>query len=143
MFDAIASLHKPWELYEMSSTALYDWRLRFYRGKLFLGEVGICGDMVLRCGTTEYQGPPILDELYNRITNENMESDDAANICKMTLPPVKSLLRQRGCPGTRCGCAVGLIMRCRVVLVTKWSKYGSLVSECPNRISEPQLDNHS
>jgi len=69
---AIASLHKPWEFYEMSSTALYDWRLRFYRGKLFLGEVGICGDMV-ECGTTEYQGPPILDELYNRITNENMQ----------------------------------------------------------------------
>jgi len=69
---AIASLHKPWELYEMSSTALYDWRLRFYRGKLFLGEVGICGDMV-ECGTEEYPGPPILDELYNRITKEDME----------------------------------------------------------------------
>jgi hypothetical protein len=69
---AITTLHKPWELTELSSTALYDWRLRFYRGKLFLGEVGICGDMV-ECGTTEYQGPPILDELYSRITKENMQ----------------------------------------------------------------------
>jgi hypothetical protein len=69
---AITTLHKPWELYEISSTALYDWRLRFYRGKLYLGEVGICGDMI-ESGAGEYEGPPILDGLYNRITKESME----------------------------------------------------------------------
>ena len=54
---AIASLHKPWELYEMSSTALYDWRLRFYRGKPIPGRGVVSAANMVECGTTGISRP--------------------------------------------------------------------------------------
>ncbi len=71
IIHAISTLRERREFYEMSSTALYDWRLRFYRGKLLLGEAGLCGDMV-KCGDSEYHAPPVLSQLSDRIEKESM-----------------------------------------------------------------------
>ena len=67
---AISAMHTEVELsgYLRSATA-YVWRLQFYRGKKFLGDVGMSSDLI-ECGDYEYPAPPILKELYERVERE-------------------------------------------------------------------------